>query len=178
MVTPARIVLVLAVALLAGCGGGSAVKKEPFRADTPFSARISGTGESVCWSVKRAVLTQGYMLDRAETLIMIGTKDAAPDDETDIVERLQATCVDNHDGTSTVFATAERETHKLQKVGYSTTTGVSIATISLPSGTERSLRLQKRETIQDPAFYRSFYALVQKFADEDRAKNPPRASGG
>jgi len=60
---------------------------------------------------------------------------------------------------------------KLQRVGYSTTTGVSVLTLSLPSGTDQSLRLQTRETIQDPKFYQGFYSLVQRFANEDIAQN-------
>jgi hypothetical protein len=161
--------LAAAAISLAGCGGRNTVPDEPFRADTPFSARVQGKGDSVCWAVKRAFLTQGYMLDRgSDTLIMTGTKDSQPNDETNIALRMQATCVDNRDGTSTVFASAAQETSTLQKVSYSTTTGVSIITLSLPSGTERALRLQKRETIQDPKFYQSFYALVQKFAEEDK----------
>lgn len=165
----------LLVIALAGCGGRKAVKEEPFRADTPFSARVPGPGEAVCWSVKRAFLTQGYMLDRgSDTLIMTGAKDSQPDNDTNITLRMQATCVDNRDGSSTVFATATQETSKLQKVGHSTTTGVSIATISLPSGTDRAMRLQKRETIQDPKFYQSFYALVQKFSDEEKNARPAR----
>lgn len=167
---------------LAGCGGKAPVKQE-FRADTPFSQVVKGPGEAVCWSVKRAFLTQGYMLERgSDTLVMTGSKDMQPDEETNVSQRMQATCVDNRNGTSTVFATASREVSKLQKVSYSTTTGVSVLTLSLPSGTDRSLRVQTRETIQDPKFYQGFYALVQKFANEDIAQtrqleSSPQARG-
>jgi hypothetical protein len=165
---------IIAIAL-AGCGGRKAVRDEPFRSDTPFSARMQGSGDTVCWSVKRAFLTQGYMLDRgSETLVLTGTKDTQKDDDINIALRMQATCVDNRDGSSTVFATATQETSKLQKVGHSMTAGVSIATVSVPSGTDRSLRLQKRETIQDPKFYQSFYALVQQFAEEEKRTRPAR----
>jgi len=160
-----------ATLVLASCGGKQPVKEE-FRADTPYSQRVAGPGEAVCWAVKRAFLTQGYMLERgSDTLVMTGTRDSQPDEDTNVAQRMQATCVDNRDGTSTVFATASREVSKLQKVGYSTTTGVSVLTLSLPSGTDRSLRLQTRETIQDPKFYQGFYSLVQKFANEDVALN-------
>jgi hypothetical protein len=156
------------VAALPGCGKRDMVRHESFQTDTPFSAKVNGRGEDVCWSVKRALLTQGYMLDRGgEGLIMIGSKDLQPDDETNVSLRLQATCVDNRDGTSTVFASASRETSKMQTVAHSTTYGASIATISLPSGTDKALRVQRRETIQDPKFYRSFYALVQSYASEE-----------
>jgi len=144
------------------------VRDEPFKASTPFSARLPGSGDAVCWSVKRAFLTQGYILERGgDTLILMGAKESQPDEDTNITLRMQATCVDNRDGTSTVFASAIQETSKLQKVGYSTTTGVSIFTLSVPSGTSRELRVQRRETIQDPKFYQSFYNLVQKFSSEE-----------
>jgi hypothetical protein len=122
--------------------------------------------------VKRAFLSQGYMLDRgADTLVLSGTKEAQPDDDTNVSLRLQATCVDNRDGSSTVFATAIRETSKVQRVGHSASIGASFATLSVPSGMDRALRVQKRETIQDPKFYESFYVLVQRFANEERPRN-------
>src|SRR5258706_4754752 len=180
--TPRKLLVfspLFAALALGGCGGSKPVKEE-FRADTPYSQRVKGPGEAVCWAVKRAFLTQGYMLERgSDTLVMTGSKDTQRDDDTNVTQRMQATCVDNRDGTSTVFATAAREVSKLQKVSYSTTTGVSILTLSLPSGTDKSLRVQSRETIQDPKFYQGFYSLVQKFANEDIAQNrqapPPQA---
>jgi hypothetical protein len=159
--------LLIAAIAISGCGKREMYREE-FRADTPFSARVQGSGEVVCWSVKRAFLSQGYMLDRgSDTLILTGTKDTQPDDETNITQRLQATCTDNRDGSSTVFASATREVSKLQRVMHSMTAGVWVATVSVPSGTERVMRVQKRETIQDPKFYQGFYALVQKFAAEE-----------
>jgi hypothetical protein len=176
VILTAALPALLALLALGGCGGKPAVKQE-FRADTPHSQRVTGPGEAVCWAVKRAFLTQGYMLERgSDTLVMSGYKDSQSDEETNVTQRMQATCVDNRDGTSTVFATASREVSKLQKVGYSTTTGISIFTLSLPSGSDKSLRVQSRETIQDPKFYQGFYALVQQFANEDIAqgrKAPP-----
>ena len=181
MLTHAKVLLAVALpALVAigGCGGKKVVKEE-FRADTPYSQRVKGPGENVCWAVKRAFLTQGYMLERsADSLVMSGYKDQQKDEETNITQRMQATCVDNRDGTSTVFATAAREVSTLQKVGYSTTTGISVFTLSLPSGSEKRLSIQSRETIQDPKFYQGFYALVQQFANEDVAQGrapPPQA---
>jgi len=163
--------LCLAAAVLPGCSSSKrdAYKSETaFKSDTPFSARVQGRGDDVCWSVKRALLTQGYMLDRGgEGLILAGTKETQPDDDTNVSVRLQATCVDNRDGTSTVFATATRELSKVQSVGHSSSIGASIATLSLPSGTDRALRVQHRETIQDPRFYQGFYALVQNYAKEE-----------
>lgn len=168
----AYLCLLGAASALSGCAKREMYRQEAFTPDTPFSEKLPGRGESVCWSVKRAFLTQGYMLDRgSDTLIMTGTKDYQPDEETNVALRLQATCVDNKDGTSTVFATATRETSKMQSVGHSTTIGAWIATLSLPSGTDKMLRVQKRETIQDAKFYQQFYTLVREYAREDTSSN-------
>jgi hypothetical protein len=171
-------VVVLSLAVLAaGCASRTAVQNEAFSPKTQFSKKVPGSGEVVCWSVKRAFLTQGYMLDRsADPVIVTGSKDVQPDDDTQETLRLQATCVDNRDGTSTVFASAAHEVHKLQRTPQSMSAGVSIATITLPAGSEKALRLQRRATVQDPEFYERFYSLVQGFAAEEAAS--ARTSAG
>src|SRR5205814_4260904 len=80
--------------VLAACGG--APRQADFRADTPFSKTLQGSGDAVCWSVKRAFLTQGYLLDRtSDSVILIGSKDSQVDDETNVTQRKQTTCVHN-----------------------------------------------------------------------------------
>lgn len=163
--------------VLAGCA--SAPPKPEFRSDTPYSKVIQGEGDAVCWSVKRAFLMQGYLLDHGgDSVILIGTKDTQADDETNVTQRMQTTCVDNHDGTSTVFATATRETSRLQRVPTSVSAGVSIATVTLPAGNEKVLRPVRRETIQDPKFYQGFYALVEKFSAQEIAARKANSSTG
>ena len=155
-------------ALLAGCGSTPVYRAEKFTENTPYSKRVQGSGEVVCWSVKRAFLTQGYLLERSsDPVIVTGTKDVQSDDVTNETLRLQATCVDNHDGTSDVFASANYEVSKLQRTPQSVSAGVSLATITVPAGSETRLALQSRETVKDPQFYERFYALVERFAREE-----------
>lgn len=177
-----RFASVMAVtAGVASCASHTIYSDEKFASETPFSKRVQGTGETVCWSVKRAFLTQGYMLERtSDPVIVTGTKDVQ-EDETNETLRLQATCVDNHDGTSTVFSSATYEVSTLQRAPQTVSAGVSLATITLPAGTEKALRLQKRETVKDPKFYERFYALVQQFADQEAqnaGREAPSASAG
>jgi hypothetical protein len=168
---------VIASVALAGCA--SAPPKAEFRSDTPFSKVIQGPGDAVCWSVKRAFLMQGYLLDRGgDSVILIGTKDTQPDKDTNVTQRMQTTCVDNHDGTSTVFATATRETSRLQNVPQSVSAGVSIATVTLPTGNEKVLRPVRRETVEDPKFYQGFYVLVEQFARQEIAARQSNSSSG
>jgi hypothetical protein len=165
----------LLASALAACASRPVYQGEAFAPETQFSKRMKGSGDAVCWSVKRALLTQGYMLDRSpdsEPVMVTGTKDAQPDDDTQESLRLRATCVDNRDGTSTVFASASHEVSKLQRSPQSMTAGVSVATITIPAGSEKSLRLQRRETIKDPRFYDRFYSLVQQFATEEERSAP------
>jgi hypothetical protein len=143
----------------------------PFVASAPFSKTIPGSGDTVCWSVKRALLGQGYMLERStESGVLTGTRDTQPEKKVNVAVRLQTTCADNRNGTSIVFVTAEREVSKLQKMKQSTSAGIGPATITVPAGSAKVLGVVRRETIDDPAFYSSFFALVEGFvAQEGRA---------
>ena len=62
--------IVMAVAV-AGCASKPVYRDETFAAETPFSKKVKGSGEVVCWSVKRAFLTQGYMLERSSDPVIV-----------------------------------------------------------------------------------------------------------
>ncbi|HTC51788.1 MAG TPA: DUF2242 domain-containing protein [Steroidobacteraceae bacterium] len=156
-----------ATALLVGCAHQPPPKQ--FTADAPFSRNFSGTGDSVCWSVKRALLSQGYMLDRPnDSGVMTGSRDQQPTPKLNVTTRLQTTCADNKNGTSSVFVTATREENKLQKMSQTTSMGVGPATLTLPSGSAKVLGTVRRETITDPNFYGQFFSLVQNFVDQEK----------
>jgi hypothetical protein len=159
--------LAAVTALLVGCAHQPPPKQ--FTADAPFSRSFTGNGDSVCWSVKRALLSQGYMLDRPnDSGVMTGSRDQQPTPKLNVTTRLQTTCADNKNGTSIVFVTASREENKLQKMAQTTSMGVGPATLTLPSGSAQVLGTVRRETITDPNFYGQFFALVQNFVDQER----------
>ena len=163
-------VLLIVAAAATGCASKHDTRG-PFVGSAPFSKTISGSGDAVCWSVKRALLGQGYMLERStETGVLTGTRDAQPEEKVNVTVRLQTTCADNRNGTSIVFVTAEREVSKLQKMKQSTSAGIGPATITMPAGSAKVLGVVRRETIDDPSFYNSFFTLVEGFvAQEGRA---------
>jgi hypothetical protein len=157
----------VALVLLAGCTHHPPPKE--FSADAPFSRTFSGAGDAVCWSVKRALLSQGYMLDRANDAgVMTGARDEQPKPKLNVTTRLQTTCADNRNGTSIVFVTATREENDLQKMKQSTSLGVGPATLTMPSGSAKVLGTVRRETITDRNFYAQFFALVQGYVDQER----------
>ena len=135
----------------------------------PFSKTFTGSGDTVCWSVKRALLSQGYMLDRSnDNGVLTGTRDFQPNPKLNVSYRLQTTCADNRDGSSIVFVTAEREDSELQKMKQTTSVGVGPATLTMPSGSARVLGTVRRETITDAGFYSTFFTLVQGYVDQER----------
>jgi hypothetical protein len=162
-----RLVLLTVAAAAVGCATKHDTRG-PFVASAPFSKTIPGSGDAVCWSVKRALLGQGYMLERSsESGVLTGTRDEQPEQKTNVTVRLQTTCADNRDGTSIVFVTAEREVSKLQRMKQSTSAGIGPATITMPAGSAKVLGVVSRETIVDPNFYNSFFALVQGFVAQE-----------
>lgn len=167
-----------AIALLAGCTHHPPPKQ--FTAAAPYSRTFTGSGDSVCWSVKRALLSQGYMLDRPNDAgILTGSREEQPKPKLNVTMRLQTTCADNRNGTSIVFVTATREENELQKMKQTTSMGVGPATLTMPSGSARVLGTVRRETIKDPEFYGQFFALVQNFANQETASQGARlASDG
>ena len=168
------VLCVLTAALLAGCASSAkrdAVARGPFTGAAPFSKAMVGSGDAVCWSVKRALLGQGYMLDRSsESGVLTGARDYQPTDKINVTVRLQTTCADNKNGTSIVFATAEREESKLQKMKQTTSAGIGPATITMPAGSAKVLGVIKRETISDPNFYNSFFTLVEGFVAQEQRR--------
>jgi Uncharacterized protein conserved in bacteria (DUF2242) len=165
-----------AVTLLVGCASNRhEVARGPFTASAPFSKTIDGSGDVVCWSVKRAMLSQGFMLDRSSELgVLTGTRDYQPTDKLNITLHLQTTCADNRNGTSIVFVTAEREQSRLQKMKQSSSVGIGPATLTMPSGSAKVLGTVRRETIQDPNFYNSFFALVEDYVAQEVQSRPER----
>jgi Uncharacterized protein conserved in bacteria (DUF2242) len=159
--------LAAAAALQAGCAHHP--PPQQFTAAAPFSRTFTGSGDSVCWSVKRALLSQGYMLDRPNDAgVLTGLKDEQPKPKLNVTTRLQTTCADNRNGTSIVFVTATREENKLQKMKQSTSMGVGPATLTMPSGSAEVLGTVSRQTIKDPAYYEQFFTLVQNFVGQER----------
>jgi hypothetical protein len=172
--------LLVAVAGTGGCAARKAdIARDSISASAPFSRTFAGAADDVCWSVKRALLSQGYMLDRAaESGVMTGTRDFQPQPKLNVSIHLQTTCADNRNGTSIVFVTATREESRLQKMKQSTSLGVGPATLTMPSGSAEVLGTVKRETIVDPEFYGRFFELIGGFVAQERAADEaaPRAA--
>lgn len=157
--------------VLFGCGTREFYRDEAFRSNTAFSRRINGPGEIVCDSVKRALLDQGYFLEPiSESGMLTGSK-VFEDDEQIVTLRLQTLCMDNRDGSHTVFASAQQEVSQLQTLKQPA--GISIGPIggiTLPTGSAKIPVTVKRETVQDADFYARFYKHIEELAAQARKR--------
>lgn len=171
------VALFAAAVLTTGCASHRHdLARDSLNVAAPFSKTLEGSGDTVCWCVKRALLSQGYMLDRPDdsTSVLTGTRDFQPKTKVNVAIHLQATCADNRNGTSIVFAIATREDSRLQTMKQSTTAGIGPAMITLPSGSAKVLGVVRRETISDRSFYNRFFQLVQDFVAQDQQSHPER----
>src|ERR1700741_1941778 len=118
--------LAAAAALQAGCAHHP--PPQQFTTAAPFSRTFTGSGDAVCWRVKRGLLSPGYILARPNDAgVLTGLKDEQPKPKLNVTTRLQTTCADNRNGTSIVFVTATREENQLQKMKQTTSTDVGPA---------------------------------------------------
>ena len=89
---------VVAAALITASGCASRkvdIAEASISTAAPFSRTFQGSGDAVCWSVKRALLSQGYMLDRPnDSGVLTGTRDFQPDAKLNVSYHLQTTCAD------------------------------------------------------------------------------------
>jgi Uncharacterized protein conserved in bacteria (DUF2242) len=170
VIARAGVTALLIAALTSGCASHNKRDiADNFSVQAPFSRAFQGSGDNVCWSVKRAMLSQGYMLDRPnDSGVLTGERDYQPQPKLNVAVRLQTTCADNRDGTSIVFVTATREESKLQKMKQTTSLGVGPATLTMPSGSAQVLGVVGRQTIQDQGFYDDFFKLVQSYANQEQ----------
>ena len=171
------VALLAAAVLSSGCATRDhELARDSISAQAPFSKTFQGSGDTVCWSVKRALLSQGYMLDRSsENGVLTGTRDFQPSEKLNMSYHLQTTCADNRDGTSIVFVTATREDSQLQKMKQTTSVGIGPATLTTPSGSARVLGTVRRETIKDPTFYQKFFDLVQGYSGQESVADETRS---
>jgi len=173
LVRPSLVVASLATALLTGCGlfGGadkpSAVyQSERFQSDETFSRLFDGNVDDTCEAARRALLSQGYVIDQAQAGLISGAKRFQPEGEVHVEISFTIVCVpDGRAGAvTTAYVSAQQDRYALKKSPNSASIGVSaIGSISMPlSSSQDSLVKVASETIPAGQFYDRFFALMQR----------------
>lgn len=172
---------VLALALLPGCSvlphqttKRSVYQNERFQSDETFSRLFDASVDETCEAARRALLSQGYVITKAQSGLVTGAKRFQPEGEVHVEISFTIVCVPDGRGSevATAYVSAQQDRYTLKKSPNSTSFGVSaIGTISVPlSSTQDSLVKVASETIPAGEFYDRFFALMQRLVKEQAAE--------
>lgn len=171
----------LAAVGLAACGSlggdssaggrkGSVYQNERFQADETFSRLFDASVEDTCEAARRALLSQGYVINLAQAGSISGSKRFQPEGEVHVEISFNIVCVPEGGAgkLSTAYVSALQDRYTVKRSTNSTSLGVSaIGSISVPlSSTSESLVKVASETIPAGQFYDRFFALMQKMIKE------------
>ena len=169
-----RVLALLPLALLVACTstkpllGGRSIPPvyagETFQADEKHSRLVDAPVGQACEAARRALLSQGYVVTRAETRLVQAAKRFQPEGEIHVELSFHIVCAAESESVTTVFVSAQQDKYVLKKNPNSASVGVSaIGSISVPVGsTEDSLVKVASETIPAGVFYDRFFALLQR----------------
>lgn len=165
------------VATLAGCGGNSTLQtlppQESFTSAATFSRMFNARAEQTCEAARRALLSQGYIIDTSRKDLVEGNKNFQPEAERHMQMHIRVVCAtESADGKLSVgFVTALQDTYALRKASNSASVGVSaLGSLSLPfSAGHDSMIKVGSETIQSERFYESFFELMRRYLLVDAA---------
>lgn len=160
------------LALLGGCTSprpkgdlkSAVYQREAFTADETFSRLFDTPVAQSCEAARRALLSQGYIVSRADERQVVGSKRFQPEGEVHVELSFNIVCATEGERLSTLFVSAQQDKYVLKKNPNAASIGVSaVGSISVPLGsTEDSLVKVASETVPAGVFYDRFFALVQR----------------
>ena len=150
--------------LLGGKGPQPVYARETFQAEDQFSRLIDAPVAEACEAARRALLSQGYVVSRAEPRLVQAAKRFQPEGEVHVEISFHVVCAGEGESLATMFVSAQQDRYVLKKSANSASLGVSaLGSISVPLGSsEDSLVKVASETIPAGVFYDRFFALVQR----------------
>lgn len=146
---------------LAACGNTPVHEGESFNPLAPYQYRVPAELDRACEAARLALLSQGYATEEAKTNQLKATKSFQPSDESHSVIEFNVVCAATRKGV-TLYTNALEKRYELKKSNKSAGISVSsVGAISLPWGSSNeSLIMVASKTIDDPAFYKRYYDLV------------------
>ncbi|MDB5964598.1 MAG: putative lipoprotein [Polaromonas sp.] len=159
--------------LLTACG--SPAKRYPlqesFGSTATYSRLFDATPARTCEAARRALLSQGYIINTARDDLIEGQKSFQPEAESHLQMVIRVVCApDSSDGkVSLGFVTALQDSYAMKKSNNSASLGVgAIGAISLPfTSTNDAMVKVGSETITSDAFYDRFFDLVRRYLVAD-----------
>lgn len=163
---------VLVGALLSGCAVSTEPVKifraqETFGSGTTFSRIFDAPPAKTCEAARRALLSQGYIIDTHTKDLVEGKKHFQPQAESHLQMVIRVVCVPDAPGAgvSLGFVSAVQDSYVLRKTNNSASVGVGgIGSVSLPfaAGSDSLVKVGS-ETITADGFYEAFFDLMRRY---------------
>ncbi|MGS1108657.1 DUF2242 domain-containing protein [Achromobacter anxifer] len=178
--------LVLSVALvgvLAGCSSPKPeFEKEDFTQNNTYSRTVAASNVAACDAGRRALLSQGYNIDKFEGSRVTGHKNFQDESgqHTQIAFNIECASDGSANERATVFANAVQDRYSIKRTNSSASVGVSVlGQVSMPFGSsDDSLVKTGSQTVARPKFYEGFFQLLQRFLPDAQAAAAPQAPAG
>ena len=157
------------VALLAGCSAPAKVysPQESFGSVATYSRLFDAAPAQTCEAARRALLSQGYIINTQVAEMVEGRKNFQPEADAHLQMMIRVVCVpESANGkVSLGFVTALQDRYTLKKTNNSASLGVGgVGSVSLPLlSTDEALIKVGSETIASDGFYDSFFELVNRY---------------
>jgi hypothetical protein len=163
----------LACAALAGCA--SAPKQaypETFSDTSTYSHAYPASDDAACEAARRALLSQGYTIGKAQPDGVEGQKNFQVEEDKHQVISFHVVCASDHQASphTTVFVNAVQDRYIIKKTSSSAGVGLSVlGSVSMPFGSsDDSLSKISSQTISDSSFYKGFFDLLQRYLPDSK----------
>ena len=176
-------VVATGVVTVAGCAGPRVAieAQESFDSASTYSRTYGAVEANTCEAARRALLSQGYVINAASHDRVRGRKSFQPTPQAHAEVEFTVVCArEGHEGRRTIaFVNAVQETFTLRKSSNSASVGVSpFGSLSLPfGGSEEAMVKVGSLTITSAPFYERFFQLVERYlaGDTGQYMAPPPA---
>lgn len=171
----ATLAVVLAVTACAG-RGGLPPPHETFASTDTYARNFPASDAATCEAARRALLSQGYVINTARPDLVHGRKNFQPERETHVEVELRIVCApEGRGGARTIaFVSAQQDRYALKKSNAAASLGVGVlGSVSLPfSSSDDSMVKVASETITHGPFYDRFFALLDRYLERPEAPAP------
>jgi len=169
--------------LLTACGSApkkAAYEQENFTQNQTYSRSFDVDYKVACDAGRRALLSQGYAIDKMSGDTISGHKNFIDADGHNTQITVNVNCAPDNasQNHSQVFANAVQDSFSLKKSSTAASVGVSIlGSVSLPfTSTDDALVKTSSLTVTRPQFYGGFFDLLQQYLAVAQLEQPEAAS--
>jgi len=153
---------------LAACSSGPPLvhEQERFATTSAYSQTYAASPPATCEAARRALLSQGYVINSAKSDAVEGRKNFQQDPKTHVEIQFHVVCAANGNGGGSIaFANALYDQYALKKSATSASLGVGVlGSFSLPFGSsDDALVKVASETISAHDFYHRFFGLLTHY---------------